>query len=117
MTNQLRVPTAVAGIDPATACAEIDLAAFRANVATLQAHAGVPAMVVVKADGYGHGIFACAREARVAGAKWLGVATPAEALMLRDAGDVGPVLAWLYGVEEDLAPLVGGRCRRLGPLG
>ena len=106
MTNQLRVPTAVAGIDPATACAEIDLAAFRANVATLQAHAGVPAMVVVKADGYGHGIFACAREARVAGAKWLGVATPAEALMLRDAGDVGPVLAWLYGVEEDLAPLV-----------
>ncbi len=106
MTNQLRTTTAVAGIDPATACAEIDLAAFRANVATLQTHAGVPAMVVVKADGYGHGMLACAREARVAGAKWLGVATPAEALMLRDAGDAGPVLAWLYGVEEDLAPLV-----------
>ena len=106
MTNQLRTTTAVAGIDPATACAEIDLAAFRANVAALQTHAGVPAMVVVKADGYGHGMLACAREARVAGAKWLGVATPAEALMLRDAGDAGPVLAWLYGVEEDLAPLV-----------
>jgi alanine racemase len=106
MTNQLRVPSAVAGIDPATACAEIDLAAFRANVATLQAHSGVPAMVVVKADGYGHGIIECAREARVAGAGWLGVATPAEALMLREAGDAGPVLAWLYGVEEDLAPLV-----------
>jgi alanine racemase len=106
MSNQLRVPSAVAGIDPATACAEIDLAAFRANVATLQAHSGVPAMVVVKADGYGHGMLECAREARVAGAKWLGVATPAEALMLREAGDAGPVLAWLYGVEEDLAPLV-----------
>jgi alanine racemase len=106
MTNQLRVPTAVAGIDPATACAEIDLAAFRANVAALRAHAGVPAMVVVKADGYGHGMLACAREARFAGAEWLGVATPAEALMLREAGDAGPVLAWLYGVEEDLAPLV-----------
>jgi alanine racemase len=106
MINQLRVPTAVAGIDPVTACAEIDLAAFRANVATLQEHAGVPAMVVVKADGYGHGMLACAREARVAGAKWLGVATPTEALMLREAGDAGPVLAWLYGVEEDLAPLV-----------
>ena len=26
--------------------------------------------------------------------------------MLREAGDGGPVLAWLYGVEEDLAPLV-----------
>ena len=54
MTSQLRLPTAVAARDPATACAEIDLAAFRANVATLQSHAGVPAMVV-KADGYGHG--------------------------------------------------------------
>jgi alanine racemase len=106
MTNQLRVPSAVAGIDPATACAEIDLAAFRANVAALQVHSGVPAMVVVKADGYGHGMLECAREARVAGAKWLGVATPAEALMLREAGDAGPVLAWLYGVAEDLAPLV-----------
>jgi alanine racemase len=106
MIKQLRVPTAAAGIDPATACAEIDLAAFRANVATLQAHAGVPAMVVVKADGYGHGLLECAREARVAGARWLGVATPAEALTLREAGDAGPVLAWLYGVEEDLAPLV-----------
>ena len=39
MTSQLRLPTAVAGIDPATACAEIDLAAFRTNVATLQSHA------------------------------------------------------------------------------
>ncbi|HVD79113.1 MAG TPA: alanine racemase [Propionibacteriaceae bacterium] len=106
MTSQLRLPSRVAGIDPATACAEIDLAAFRANVANLQAFAGVPAVVVVKADGYGHGILECAREARVAGAAWLGVATPAEALMLREAGDVGPVLAWLYGVEEDLAPLV-----------
>jgi alanine racemase len=106
MTSQLRLPSRVAGIDPATACAEIDLAAFRANVANIQAFAGVPAVVVVKADGYGHGILECAREARVAGAAWLGVATPAEALMLREAGDVGPVLAWLYGVEEDLAPLV-----------
>jgi alanine racemase len=106
MTNQLQVPAAVAGIDPATACAEIDLAAFRHNVATLQACAGVPAMVVVKADGYGHGILECAREARIAGAEWLGVATPTEALTLREAGDVGPVLTWLYGVEEDLAPPV-----------
>ena len=33
---------------------------------------------------------ACAREAREAGADWLGVATPAEALALREAGDTGP---------------------------
>ena len=106
MISQLRSHMAMAGIDPATACAEIDLAAFRSNVATLKAHAGVTAMVVVKADGYGHGIFACAREARAAGAEWLGVATPSEALQLREAGDAGPLLAWLYGPDEDLAPLV-----------
>src|SRR4029453_11803838 len=106
MTNQLRLSAAIAGIDPATACAEIDLAAFRQNVATLQACAGVPVMVVVKADGYGHGILECAREARIAGAEWLGVATPTEALTLREAGDLGPVMTWLYGVEGGLAPLV-----------
>jgi alanine racemase len=104
--SQLRAPAAVAGIDPATASAEIDLAAFRSNVAALKEHAGVPVMVVVKADGYGHGILACAREARAAGADWLGVATPTEALRLREAGDTGPMLAWLYGIDEDLTPLV-----------
>jgi alanine racemase len=106
VTSQLRTTAPVAGIDPATACAEIDVAAFRANVAALRAHAGVPVMVVVKADGYGHGILECAREARAAGAEWLGVATPTEALMLREAGDTGPLLAWLYGVDEDLTALV-----------
>ncbi|HEY6684776.1 MAG TPA: alanine racemase [Propionibacteriaceae bacterium] len=106
MISQLRAPAAVAGIDPATASAEIDMAAFRSNVGALKEHAGVPVMVVVKADGYGHGILACAREARAAGAEWLGVATPTEALTLREAGDTGPMLVWLYGMDEDLTPLV-----------
>ena len=95
------------GIDPATARADVDLDALAANVRALAAHAA-PAqlMVVVKADAYGHGMVACARAARGAGADWLGVATPTEALTLREAGDQGPLLAWLYGVEEDLSPLV-----------
>jgi alanine racemase len=63
-------------------------------------------MVVVKADGYGRGMLACARAARQAGATWLGVATPSEALRLRQFGDTGRILAWLYGPDEDLAPLV-----------
>ena len=98
------------GIDPGTASADIDLAAFRANIAALQDCVGSTAlMVVVKADGYGHGILRCAAEARRAGAGWLGVATPAEALAVRAAGDTGPMLAWLYGVEEDLTPLVAAQ--------
>ena len=109
MTSQVRVSGAVAGIDPATACAEIDLAAYRANVATLRAHAGVPVMVVVKADGYGHGMIECAREARAAGAEWLGVATPAEALQLREAGDTGPTTG--VAVRRGRGPHAARRCR------
>ncbi len=94
-------------IHPSTARAEIDLAAFRANLTAISRHVGnVKLMVIVKADGYGHGMLACAREARIAGAEWLGVATAAEALALRDAGDSGRMLAWLYGEDEDLSPLV-----------
>ncbi|MFT4166405.1 MAG: alanine racemase [Microlunatus sp.] len=94
-------------IDSSTASAVIDLDAFAANIETLRAHV-VPAavMVVVKADAYGHGLVECARVAREAGADWLGVATPGEALALRAAGDRGPLLAWLYGPREDLGPLI-----------
>jgi alanine racemase len=94
-------------IDSRTASAEIDLDAFAGNITQLQRHvAPAEVMVVVKADGYGHGMLPCARAARAAGTTWLGVATPLEALALREAGDEGRVLAWLYGVEEDLSPLV-----------
>ncbi|MEU3176593.1 alanine racemase, partial [Streptomyces sp. NPDC007000] len=47
--------------------AEIDLAALRANVRSLRAHApGAALMAVVKADAYGHGALACARAASTA---------------------------------------------------
>ena len=63
-------------------------------------------MVVVKADGYGHGMVPVARAARSAGAEWLGVATAAEALALREAGDTGRVLSWLAAPGTDFAPLL-----------
>jgi len=88
----------------------VDLAAIRHNVRRLRAlvarHDGTgPAcMVVVKADGYGHGMVPVARAAREAGADWLGVATLDEAVALREAGDTGPLLAWLAVPGEDHAP-------------
>lgn len=95
------------GIDLATARADIDLRALRENLRTLAAHtAPARLMLVVKADAYGHGMLRCAAAAREAGVEWLGVATPAEALALREDGDTGLLLAWLYGVDEDLTPLV-----------
>ena len=71
-------------------------------------------MVVVKADGYGHGMVPVARAARSAGAEWLGVATGDEALALREAGDTGRVLCWLAAPGADFAPLRRGRRRRDG---
>lgn len=95
-----------AGIDPDTASAVVDLGAFARNLHRLQDHVGVPIMVVVKAEAYGHGMIACARAARQAGADWLGAATPTEALRLRTDGDHGRLLCWLYGPDEDFEAVV-----------
>lgn len=92
---------------PPQAEAVIDLDAYRANVAALAGAApGAALMAVVKADAYGHGAVPIARAARDAGADWLGVATPAEALVLRAAGDTGPLLCWLAAPDEDLSAAV-----------
>ena len=85
----------------------VDLDALRANVRTLAAACAPAAlMVVVKADGYGHGMVPVARAAREAGADWLGVATIDEALALRAAGDTGPLLCWLGVPGEDYAAAI-----------
>ncbi|MCW2749861.1 MAG: alr [Aeromicrobium sp.] len=82
--------------------AVIDLDAYRDNLATLAACAPNSAlMAVVKAEAYGHGMLACAKAAREAGAAWLGVATVDEALALRAGGDTGNVLCWLASPGAD----------------
>ncbi len=95
---------------PARAEIVVDLGAIRHNVRRLRELVspgsttgyGPPAlMVVVKADGYGHGMVEAARAARDAGAEWLGVATADEAVALRTAGDTGRVLSWLAAPGDD----------------
>jgi len=87
--------------------AVIDLGAIAANVTALRvAVGGTPVMVVVKADGYGHGAVPVARTAVEAGAAWLGVADLTEALALREAGIQAPLLAWLHAPEEDFRAAV-----------
>ncbi|SBW28600.1 alanine racemase [Protofrankia symbiont of Coriaria ruscifolia] len=93
--------------DGLRACAIVDLDAVRDSVATLVACAGNAAtMAVVKGDGYGHGMLACARAAVEAGASWLGVAVIEEALALRAAGFTVPIFAWLTTPGEPLADAV-----------
>jgi len=53
-------------------------------------------MAVVKADAYGHGAIRIAAAMRDRGVNWLGVALPREALDLREAGDTGRILVWLW---------------------
>lgn len=84
----------------------VDLAAIRHNVRRLREHTGVQMMTVVKADGYGHGLFESARAAREAGSTWLGVATLDEALTVRAGGDTGPLLCWLTVPGEEYAAAV-----------
>jgi alanine racemase len=97
---------------PWTARAElvVDVDAITANVALLRERvAPAQMMVVVKADGYGHGLVESARAARRGGAEWLGVAVIDEALRLREAGDTGPLLTWLAVPGEDYTrPLAAG---------
>lgn len=87
--------------------AVVDLGAISRNVETLRAHAGgTAAMVVVKADGYGHGAVPVARAALEGGAQWLGAAAIEEALALRAAGLTSPILAWLHETDAPFAAAV-----------
>jgi alanine racemase len=87
----------------------VDLGAIRRNVGRLRdlvAPDGSDVMVVVKADGYGHGMLESAYAARQAGAPWLGVATIEEAVRLREAGDTGRILSWLTVPGDDWAAAI-----------
>lgn len=87
------------------ATALVDHDALAHNIGIVRAAApGADLMAVVKADAYGHGAEPVAATARAAGAAWLGVAFPSEALALRHAGDTGHILAWLWTPgDPDLA--------------
>jgi alanine racemase len=80
----------------------LDLAAFRANVATLAAIAA-PArcMIAVKANAYGHGMLPFARAAIEGGAEALAVLEVPAGVELRAAGITVPLFAWLHGRDTD----------------
>lgn len=79
----------------------IDLDAIAYNLDVMRQRVG-GAMVcgVVKANAYGHGMLEVARKLEAAGVDYLGVADVTEALELRRAGIVSPILAWLHDPHE-----------------
>ena len=72
---------------------EISRKAIESNIDTLRKRItnNVILGVVVKADGFGHGIIPCAREFVAAGADWLIVNFAYEAQRLRQAGITAPI--------------------------
>lgn len=76
--------------------ASIDVGAITANVRHLRRLINTEVIAVVKADGYGHGAARAAVAALTGGATRLGVADISEAIALRRAGVMAPIVAWLH---------------------
>lgn len=91
--------------------AVVDLSAIRRNTELLlrtvrRTHPAAELMAAVKADGYGHSAAPVARAAIAGGATALGVAYPSEGVALAEAGFTVPIVAWLWGPEEDIVPAI-----------
>lgn len=71
---------------------EVDLGRFRQNLRVLRSVAGTKALLVVKANAYGHGLERIASEAAECGIDMLGVATIDEAARIQELGLRTPIL-------------------------
>ena len=91
----------------------VDLDAIAANFQAVEKRTGVPAMAIIKADGYGHGAVAIANRLKDI-CKFFGVATIQEALELRRAGIAAPILvlgpmpaaAFELAIEANIRPAI-----------
>jgi len=90
------------------AWAEINLDALEGNLDTILrlAGGGRKVILVVKADGYGHGGVQVARVAQQKGVAMLGVATLYEGIELRNAGITLPILILGPSLNEEVADIV-----------
>jgi alanine racemase len=79
--------------------ATIDIQAVKHNLKVLKSHAKTDIMPVLKADAYGHGLLEMSKTVRKLGVKYIGVATLGEAIYLRNNGDKGRILAWLFDID------------------
>lgn len=104
--NQVATTFTSSRIETRPNWAEVSLPALRHNFRILQQHVGpeVAICAVVKCDAYGHGAPECALALEQDGAKWFGVTSTDEGVILREAGITGRVLVMcgVYrGEEED----------------
>lgn len=83
---------------------EVDGRALRHNFKVLRSLVprATKLMAVVKANAYGHGLIATAKELEVIGTDWLGVANAAEGAALRTAGVRLPILLLSATLPEEM---------------
>jgi alanine racemase len=81
--------------------ATIDIDAVKNNLDYLKKKSNTEIMPVLKANAYGHGIIPMSKICRKLGVKYIGVATLGEAIYIRNSGDKGRILGWLYDVYSD----------------
>src|SRR4051794_11990752 len=89
---------------------DIDLVQFRANISKLrEVAAPAKALLVVKANAYGHGLVPISIEALKAGIDTLGVATIGEAEALRNQSIEAPILIMCAIDDQELQYCVANR--------
>lgn len=84
--------------------ARIDLTQIAANYHAIRSRVSLPMMPVLKANAYGHGLIAVGRLMEQLGAEIIGLAFVEEAIALRRAGVMAPILV-LGGILGDQIPL------------
>jgi alanine racemase len=77
----------------------IDTNTLKNNIQYLKHVSKTDIMPVIKANAYGHGIIEIAKILRQQHIKYIGVATAGEAILLRNNGDKGRILCWIYNID------------------
>jgi len=90
------------------AAAVVDTAAITSNIGVVRDMVGpkCAVMAVVKANGYGHGIFEASKAALNGGANCLGVATVMEGVFLRRWDITAPILVLSPAFEEEFENII-----------
>ena len=83
------------------ASVEINLSAITQNFKSIKSRTTADVLAVVKADAYGHGLITVSKALEEAGADWFGTALLEEAINLRKAGILKPIISWLTPLGED----------------
>lgn len=83
------------------ASVEISLSAITQNFKSIKSRTTADVLAVVKADAYGHGLIPVSKALEEAGADWFGTALLEEAINLRKAGILKPIISWLTPLGED----------------